>query len=67
MTAVTQTVAKPADQGATTATPDLATLKIRDQAAWSSGDYAVVGTTLRSLPRSFAKLPMSRRTGKCWT
>src|SRR6476661_5513350 len=30
-----------------TVTPDLASLKIRQQAAWSSGDYAVVGTTLQ--------------------
>ena len=29
------------------ATPDLAALKIRQQAAWSSGNYAVVGTTLQ--------------------
>jgi ubiquinone/menaquinone biosynthesis C-methylase UbiE len=27
--------------------PDLATIKGRQQAAWSSGDYAVVGTTLQ--------------------
>jgi ubiquinone/menaquinone biosynthesis C-methylase UbiE len=27
--------------------PDLMALKIRQQAAWSSGDYAVVGTTLQ--------------------
>ena len=32
---------------ATSATPDLAALKDRQQAAWSSGDYAVVGTTLQ--------------------
>src|SRR3954470_17686189 len=31
----------------TTATPDLGALKTRQQAAWSSGDYAVVGTTLQ--------------------
>jgi ubiquinone/menaquinone biosynthesis C-methylase UbiE len=30
-----------------TVTPDLAALKIRQQAAWSSGNYAVVGTTLQ--------------------
>ena len=30
-----------------TPTPDLAALKTRQQAAWSSGDYAVVGTTLQ--------------------
>ena len=32
---------------ATTPTPDLTALKDRQQAAWSSGDYAVVGTTLQ--------------------
>ena len=30
-----------------TATPDLASLKNRQQVAWSSGNYAVVGTTLQ--------------------
>jgi ubiquinone/menaquinone biosynthesis C-methylase UbiE len=30
-----------------TATPDLDALKTRQQAAWSSGNYAVVGTTLQ--------------------
>src|ERR1700729_202975 len=29
------------------ASPDLAALKARQQGAWSSGDYAVVGTTLQ--------------------
>jgi len=28
-------------------TPDFAAIKIRQQAAWSSGDYAIVGTTLQ--------------------
>jgi SAM-dependent methyltransferase len=28
-------------------TPDLAAVKTRQQAAWSSGDYAIVGTTLQ--------------------
>lgn len=32
---------------ASTVTPDLSALKIRQQAAWSSGNYAVVGTTLQ--------------------
>ena len=32
---------------ATPAAPDLAALKTRQQAAWSSGNYAVVGTTLQ--------------------
>jgi ubiquinone/menaquinone biosynthesis C-methylase UbiE len=31
----------------TAAAPDLAAIKTRQQAAWSSGDYAVVGTTLQ--------------------
>jgi ubiquinone/menaquinone biosynthesis C-methylase UbiE len=30
-----------------TVSPDLSALKIRQQAAWSSGNYAVVGTTLQ--------------------
>ena len=29
------------------ATPDLATIKSRQQAAWGSGDYAIIGTTLQ--------------------
>src|SRR5258705_1795250 len=32
---------------ATAATSDLTALKTRQQAAWSSGNYAVVGTTLQ--------------------
>jgi ubiquinone/menaquinone biosynthesis C-methylase UbiE len=32
---------------ASTVSPDLSALKIRQQAAWSSGNYAVVGTTLQ--------------------
>src|ERR687895_1805449 len=31
----------------TQTTPDLAAVKMRQHAAWSSGDYAVVGTTLQ--------------------
>jgi ubiquinone/menaquinone biosynthesis C-methylase UbiE len=31
----------------TATTPDFAAIKTRQQAAWSSGDYAVVGTTLQ--------------------
>src|SRR6185503_10650493 len=30
-----------------TATPDLAAVKIRQQAMWASGDFAVIGTTLQ--------------------
>jgi SAM-dependent methyltransferase len=32
---------------ASTVSPDLSALKVRQQAAWSSGNYAVVGTTLQ--------------------
>ncbi|MGA7326947.1 MAG: class I SAM-dependent methyltransferase [Rhodomicrobium sp.] len=37
----------PGHQSAATALPDLAALKNRQQMTWSSGDYAVVGTTLQ--------------------
>ncbi len=47
MAAATQTARKPAGHGVNTAMPDLAELKSRQQTSWSSGDYAVVGTTLQ--------------------
>lgn len=47
MPPATQAVIKPANQGATPPTADLVALKGRQQASWSSGDYAVVGTTLQ--------------------
>src|SRR6516162_9297556 len=47
MTTVTQITQKQSDQPTTSATPDLASLKIRQQAAWSSGNYAIIGTTLQ--------------------
>ena len=37
----------PAVQNTPAGQPDLAALKLRQQAAWSSGDYAIVGTTLQ--------------------
>ena len=40
---MTQTVFRPATQPAT----DLAALKTKQQSAWSSGDYALVGSTLQ--------------------
>jgi SAM-dependent methyltransferase len=36
-----------ADRNPVTPPPDLAALKARQQGAWSSGDYAIVGTTLQ--------------------
>jgi hypothetical protein len=46
MVTATQVRVTATDQVAST-TPDLAAVKTRQQAAWSSGDYAVVGTTLQ--------------------
>ena len=47
MRTTTQTNAAATRQDATAPTPDLAALKSRQKAAWSSGDYAVIGTTLQ--------------------
>lgn len=46
MTATTHAAAKPAAPDTSTIR-DLAALKTRQHAAWSSGDYAIVGTTLQ--------------------
>jgi ubiquinone/menaquinone biosynthesis C-methylase UbiE len=47
MPAATIAAIKTADQQTTTVPPELAAIKARQKAAWSSGDYAVVGTTLQ--------------------
>jgi len=48
MKTATQTIVKPADQPSAGLPPDLGAMKTRQKAfAWSSGDYAVVGTTLQ--------------------
>jgi SAM-dependent methyltransferase len=47
MSAATLPATKPVNRDATTAIADFAAMKTRQQAAWSSGDYAVVGTTLQ--------------------
>jgi ubiquinone/menaquinone biosynthesis C-methylase UbiE len=47
MPTATATAVKPVWQEAPTASPDLAVIKARQQAAWSSGNYAIVGTTLQ--------------------
>src|SRR3954466_8096506 len=44
--ASTAAAAAPASPSAAAA-PDLAALKTKQQAAWSSGNYAIVGTTLQ--------------------
>jgi len=47
MTRIINPAALRADTPATSPVLDLATIKTRQQAAWSSGDYAIVGTTLQ--------------------
>jgi ubiquinone/menaquinone biosynthesis C-methylase UbiE len=47
MPAATITAVKTAGQQPSATSPDLAAIKVRQKAAWSSGDYAVVGTTLQ--------------------
>jgi ubiquinone/menaquinone biosynthesis C-methylase UbiE len=47
MAPATLTALKPARQQAPSVSPDLEALKARQKSAWSSGDYAVVGTTLQ--------------------
>jgi ubiquinone/menaquinone biosynthesis C-methylase UbiE len=42
-------------QTAPAAAPDLAAMKARQKAAWSSGDYAVVGTTLQIVGESLCE------------
>ncbi|MGB6350272.1 MAG: class I SAM-dependent methyltransferase [Pseudolabrys sp.] len=47
MPTATLAAIKPTAQQATAASPDLVAIKARQQAAWSSGNYAIVGTTLQ--------------------
>jgi ubiquinone/menaquinone biosynthesis C-methylase UbiE len=47
MTTAAQPILEPTDRPSTAIAPDLAALKARQKAAWSSGDYAVVGVTLQ--------------------
>ena len=41
--------------------PDLAAVKTRQQAAWSSGDYAIVGTTLQIVGEDLCECRDHRR------
>ena len=63
MPAATLTAEKPAKQAAPTASPDLVAIKARQQAAWSSGDYAVVGTTLQIVGEELCEA-LDLRAGK---
>ena len=53
----------PAIQNAQDGRPDLAALKLRQHAAWSSGDYAVVGTTLQIVGEQLCEA-LDLRSGK---
>ncbi|HTS20356.1 MAG TPA: class I SAM-dependent methyltransferase [Casimicrobiaceae bacterium] len=46
---------RPADQEAAAPQPDFAAIKTKQQATWSSGDYAVIGTTLQIVGESLAE------------
>ncbi len=59
MSTLDQTTSKPATKQAA---PDLAALKTRQQGAWSSGDYAVIGTTLQIVGESLCEA-MDLRSG----
>lgn len=52
----------PTAQTAVQPTPDLAALKSRQQGAWASGDYAVVGTTLQIVGETLCEA-MDLRSG----
>ena len=47
--------------------PDLSAVKTRQQGAWSSGDYAVVGTTLQIVGESCARRSTCVRDRRCST
>ena len=51
----TTTAATPTAPTTMPATPDFAAIKTRQRAAWSSGDYAVVGTTLQIVGESLCE------------
>ena len=50
-----------------TANPDFAAIKQRQQATWASGDYAVVGTTLANRRRALCEaVDLTRRRAVYW-
>lgn len=50
-----ETVLAAAPQATAPVTPDLVAIKARQQAAWASGDYAVIGTTLQIVGESLCE------------
>ncbi len=65
MTSIGSETMNPATAAAVTmaAAPDLVALKTKQQATWSSGDYAVVGTTLQIVGECLAEA-MDLRSGQ---
>ena len=51
-TSATKTATAPSSA---VATPDFAAIKLRQQATWASGDFAVVGTTLQIVGESLVE------------
>jgi ubiquinone/menaquinone biosynthesis C-methylase UbiE len=64
MTTATATAANPVKRDANAVQSDLAAIKTRQQAAWSSGDYAVVGTTLQIVGEELCEALDLRAGGK---
>ena len=52
---------------ATPAAPDLAAIKLRQQATWASGDYAVIGTTLQIVGENLAEAATCALANVCST
>jgi hypothetical protein len=46
---------------------DLGVIKKRQQVAWSTGDYAVVGTTLQIVGENLCESSISAQEQACWT
>jgi ubiquinone/menaquinone biosynthesis C-methylase UbiE len=63
MSAATLATANPVKPDATTPIADFAAMKTRQQAAWSSGNYAVVGTTLQIVGEELCEA-LDLRAGK---
>ena len=47
--------------------PDFTTIKQRQQATWSAGDYAVIGTTLQIVASASARLWICAQVSASWT
>ena len=68
MPVATLTATKPPKQEAPAASPDLTVIKARQKAAWASGNYAVVGTTLQIVGEELCEaLDLTARERKCST